>query len=80
MAADRDLTKARLSAPISVSIFSPSYCLDGKEHQINVYPTTQFVYSLHIAASYSTDIFDFIRQIPGLTTGAVRHSLFYSRR
>ncbi|KAL7554568.1 hypothetical protein ACHAWF_019036 [Thalassiosira exigua] len=47
-----DTTKAILSLPVSVPIFSAQYSTGGETKVINVYPTVQFLYSHHIMPRY----------------------------
>ena len=52
---EEDSTKAILSLPVSVPIFTMQYSIGGKTNVINVYPTVQFLYSHHIISRYITE-------------------------
>ena len=55
-----DSTKAALSLPLSVPIFTLEYCVGGKTNIINVYPTVQFLYSHHIVSRYISNDVQFL--------------------
>jgi hypothetical protein len=52
---EQDSTKATLSLPFSIPIFSMQYSIGGMTNVINVYPTIQFLYSHHIMPRYITE-------------------------
>jgi len=52
LAPNRDLIKVRLDLPIPVPILKMAYFRDGAFRHVNVYPTLQFLYSIHIQAEY----------------------------
>uniref|UniRef100_A0A7S3LQ15 Uncharacterized protein n=1 Tax=Aplanochytrium stocchinoi TaxID=215587 RepID=A0A7S3LQ15_9STRA len=52
LAPDSDIPRNALNLPISVPILSLTYTVEGKRHNIDVYPTLQFLYSHHIQAQY----------------------------
>lgn len=55
LVSETDRSKLLLNLPAPNPILSLEYCLNGKVHNINVYPTLQFLYSHHIQASYVTE-------------------------
>lgn len=52
---DSDVTKVALNLPSSVPILTVTYQVEGVRHEINLYPTLQFLYSHHIRGAYVCD-------------------------